>query len=527
MKIHLFKSVKNTQPNVNTKGFMRNKIIQYGIGMLFLLFVSNTLFANNIQISNTTLTDKNTTDDFVLVQFDVFWENSWRVSTGPSNWDAAWVFIKYRVTTQATWKHATLHYVDGSGSGDGHTVPTNGVIESNNDNGTGGAHGAFIYRIADMPQTGVSYTGVQLRWDYGIDGVADTDEIEICVLGIEMVYVPQNSFYVGTGNDAVDWSIFYTYPTANTPYNITNENPIAVSPTANSFYYQIDFDGGNNFSGDQLGPIPAEFPKGYKAFYCMKYEITQGQYVAFLNKLPQGGVDSRLDVSTSWNKERNRIWGTFPGTYTTDNPYVVCNYLSWADVAAYLEWSALRPMTELEFEKACKGPALPSQQGIYAWGTTNIFCVAAPLTNAGQESERTTYGSNCSCANGSGNTVDGPVRAGIFAETGNNREQSGATYYGIMEMSGSVWEYTITVGWPAGRAFIGNHGDGELGGPFYEANTWQWPGPDGVGAGFRGGSWSNQGGGSPSHRIDNRRHAAQSVSYRGRDVGGRGVRNAK
>jgi len=345
-------------------------------------------------------------------------------------------------------------------------------------------------------------------------------------LGIEMVYVPQNSFYVGTGNNTVDWNIFYTYPTLNTPYNITSENPIAVSPTANSFYYLLNWDGGSNYSGDQLGPIPAEFPKGYKAFYCMKYEITQSQYVAFLNKLPQGGVDSRLDVNTSWNNDRNRIWGTFPGTYTTDNPYVACNWMSWADVAAYLDWSALRPMTELEFEKACKGPALPSQQGIYAWGTTNILCVSSPLTNVGQESERATYGSNCSCHNGTINSVNGPVRAGFFAEPGNTREQSGATYYGIMEMSGSIWEYTITVGWPQGRAFIGNHGDGELGGPFYEANTWQWPGPSGVGAGFRGGSWENLGLNSPSHRIDNRRHAAQSLSNRGRSIGGRGVRTA-
>ena len=31
-------------------------------------------------------------------------------------------------------------------------------------------------------------------------------------------------------------------------------------------------------SGDRTGPIPANFPKGYNAFFAMKYEITQEQF---------------------------------------------------------------------------------------------------------------------------------------------------------------------------------------------------------------------------------------------------------
>lgn len=44
-----------------------------------------------------------------------------------------------------------------------------------------------------------SSTGVQLRWNYGASGVADNDLIEVRVLAIEMVLVPQGAFVVGDG----------------------------------------------------------------------------------------------------------------------------------------------------------------------------------------------------------------------------------------------------------------------------------------------------------------------------------------
>src|SRR5882762_7012723 len=95
--------------------------------------------ANNIQVSRITLTGNNSANQFVLIGFDLSWDNSWRISTGPANWDAAWVFAKFRLKGQTTWNHAILHYVNGSGGGDGHTVPSGAVIASSNDNGAGGA----------------------------------------------------------------------------------------------------------------------------------------------------------------------------------------------------------------------------------------------------------------------------------------------------------------------------------------------------------------------------------------------------
>ena len=110
---------------------------------LFCVGIVNLTVANDIQVSSATLTGQNTTSDFTLVQFDINWSNSWRVSTGPNNWDAAWVFVKYRVEggagcTPGNWQHATLHST-------GHAITT--------DNGTTGTitpsedgKGVFMYR---------------------------------------------------------------------------------------------------------------------------------------------------------------------------------------------------------------------------------------------------------------------------------------------------------------------------------------------------------------------------------------------
>ncbi|MEI6436578.1 MAG: hypothetical protein WCP32_17260, partial [Bacteroidota bacterium] len=62
-------------------------------------------------------------------------------------------------------------------------------------------------------------------------------------------------------------------------------------------------------------------------------------------------------------------------------------------------------------------------------------------------------------------------------------------YYGIMEMSGNVCERPITVGNATGRNYTGNHGDGMLNSSGF-ADAASWPDATGVGAGFRGGGWS-------------------------------------
>ena len=51
------------------------------------------------------------------LQFDIAWEDSWRASwkegdTEWTNWDAAWIFVKYRKQGAPGWSHATLSVND-------------------------------------------------------------------------------------------------------------------------------------------------------------------------------------------------------------------------------------------------------------------------------------------------------------------------------------------------------------------------------------------------------------------------------
>jgi formylglycine-generating enzyme required for sulfatase activity len=504
-------------------------------------------FANNIQVLNVKTTGKNTSAgtnniaNFMLVEFDLSWENSWRTSTAPFNWDAAWVFIKYRVGT-GNWNHTTLNTTAAN-----HTAPTGSIIEVPND-----GKGAFIYRSSNGTGS-FSLTDVQLRWQYGADGVADNAQVQIKVFAVEMVHVPQGSFRVGSGGS--DVYEFYASPTTTSTYLINSENAITVGTANGNLYYP------DGSADDQSGPIPAAFPKGYAAFYCMKYEVSQGQYRDFLNLLTYNQQASRTATAPNSaagtgafnNANRNGIDVQTPGISATkpavygcnvdgdavynesnDGEWIACNTVSWLDACAFLDWAALRPMTELEYEKACRGSETPVPNE-YAWGTATKAAATYTLNNAGTANEgiatnySTTLG-NASYSTTSG-SVNGPLRSGIFAANINNsgRISSGATYYGIMEMSGNLWERTVSVGNAAGRAYTGVHGDGVLSANGH-ANTTAWPGlisgevTGADGAGFRGSGWNvtfdNR------SRVSDRSAATSSVTDRATNRGIRGVRTA-
>jgi formylglycine-generating enzyme required for sulfatase activity len=211
--------------------------------------------------------------------------------------------------------------------------------------------------------------------------------------------------------------------------------------------------------------------------------------------------------------------------YATTNPNVACNYLSWADGAAYADWSGLRPMTELEFEKACRGEQ-PGIAGEYAWGTATVAGSAYTLSGDGTASEGIATNYSTTAGNAMyGNTssdIGGPVRVGIFAANGSNsgRVSAGASYWGIMELSGNLWERPVTIDNGTGRAFTGTHGDGVLDSNG-DANAATWPGTDAVGAGWRGGSWDV---GTSDMQVSDRLAAGYSDSYRYDNIGFRAVR---
>lgn len=482
---------------------MRKTIIL--VYFLLMIAGATNAEANNLSVSSVSIAGVSQSQGTAKVQFNISWDNSWRDAT---NYDAAWVFVKYSTDAGVTWQHATLKtsgtnpagFSGGTGTGLDIVVPAD-------------KKGAFLQRSATGTGS-VSTTAVKLNWDYTADGVSASATARVKVFAIEMVYIPQGAFYAGSGG--TETSAFYSYPTTTNAYLISSENAINVGATSGYLYYSS-----TTYGGDQAGPIPAAFPKGYAAFYMMKYEISQGQYADFLNNLTSTQASTRYPNSNGSN--RHTISGSYPN-YSASRSDRGCNYLSWADLTAYSDWAALRPMTELEFEKAARGTIAPVANE-YAWGSTSIT-EAQNISGAENGTETITdAGANCSYNNAAfigGDSGRGPLRCGIFATVSSTRAASGAGYYGNMELSGNLWERPVTVGNATGRAFTGLNGDGALDGTG-NANVTNWPGTDAVGAGNRGGTWFDV---ASFARASARSNAAFVNASRGNSYGGRAVRTS-
>jgi hypothetical protein len=110
----------------------------------------------------------------------------------------------------------------------------------------------------------------------------------------------------------------------------------------------------------------------------------------------------------------------------------------------------------------------------------------------------------------------------------NNREQFGASYYWVMDLSGSVWERVVSIGDSAGRAFGGTHGDGVLRYGFATNTDWPKGSTETAGFGFRGGGFYRHdqlyGGLNPHATIANRTFGAWSGGMRSKAYGSRFVR---
>jgi formylglycine-generating enzyme required for sulfatase activity len=480
-------------------------------------------------ISGENLTALDVSSGTMAIEFNISWNYSWRLSTGPSNWDAMWVFVKYR-RNAGEWAHASLMNT-------GHTVPTGATMDmglrtigSPFNIATNPVVGVFIYKNAAGYGPN-NFTGTRLIWNYAQDGVLTGDRVEFQVQAIHMVHIPSAAFYAGDNNNST--SSFRQGSSDNDPWYIGGEGAITtaniagsgtgVAPTAAQYYDATGY------------TIPAAFPKGHAAFYMMRHELNQEQWVKFFNTLPTTGSSrSNHDITSSSGKntdalssDRNNVRWTTGDALLNINAgnrtfcTVPVNWLNWGDLAAYLDWSGLRPMTELEYEKAARG-TLNAVSGEYAWGT-NTGTNATGITNGGSVNEvPSPNGSHVTWTSG----VPGPLRIGSFASLnygGASRVLSGGSYYGVLELSGNVREQTITVGNTQGRAFDGVHGDGALDSNGL-ANTANWPANStGTGAGFRGGSWSEA---TARARVSDRNNATTAAATRAATHGGRGVRIA-
>src|SRR5690606_11000094 len=57
---------------------------------------------------------------------------------------------------------------------------------------------------------------------------------------------------------------------------------------------------------------------------------------------------------------------------SNDGQDIAANWLSWGDLAAYLDWSALRPLSELDYEKINRGQRFPKTNS-YAWSSSQLI----------------------------------------------------------------------------------------------------------------------------------------------------------
>jgi formylglycine-generating enzyme required for sulfatase activity len=272
-----------------------------------------------------------------------------------------------------------------------------------------------------------------------------------------MVYVPDGSFWLGdNGVSGTTTSLpqyqLYANGVSGQGYNITSEAST-----------QFCIPGGGCGGGSLFVPdaanagttLSASFPKGYKGFYAMKYEASQQHYVDFLNTLTSAQQSA---VGFTYTTNRINI-SVSSSVYLTTTPYVPIGNIKSSDFLAYLDWAGLRPMTEMEFEKACRGTATPVTSE-YAWGNTNIVNHINTFNNAGAASETpalSTANANLAASDPVNCTGCGPIRCGAFANSSSTRASSGSSAYGIMELSGNMMEIVVRLTAPV---FTGLHGNG-------------------------------------------------------------------
>ncbi len=155
--------------------------------------------------------------------------------------------------------------------------------------------GTFIRRSAEG--TGVfSATGAQLRWNYIAQGLFFNDIAEVQVYAIEMVLVNQGAVRRG-------------HPGARrqTPSPLTTINTANASTAHQAAQARQGGQAGGHPNNGSPG-ANSSYPNGFTAYYCMKYEVSQQQYVDFLNTLTrnQQSYHTGTDLTSAVTSVTNR-----------------------------------------------------------------------------------------------------------------------------------------------------------------------------------------------------------------------------
>jgi hypothetical protein len=177
-----------------------------------------------------------------------------------------------------------------------------------------------------------------------------------------------------------------------------------------TFSIQVKVDAGIDYNNDDIIEN-INYPTGYRAVYAYKYEMSEQQYADFLNTLTPAQI-STIGIAGSSITLTN-------GQYFSANPNRACSNADGKKVLAYADWSGLRPMSFLEFNKIDNGPYQPALKN----GSTQI------------------------------------ANVGSLATSTTTKEQAGATYYGNLDFKGNVYEPVVSL---SQSNFTIENGNGQL-----------------------------------------------------------------
>jgi len=186
-----------------------------------------------------------------------------------------------------------------------------------------------------------------------------------------------------------------------------------------------------------------------KAFEIDKYEVTVAQFRKCVDagvcKVPEGlkGILHSYEANLcNW------------GVTNRDNHPINC--MRWKEADAYCRWTGKRLPTEAEWEKAARG----SDARRFPWGNEQANCDRAVVDDGGD---------------GCGRESTWPVGS----------KPQGASPYGVMDMSGNVWE------WVADWYDHGYYKKAPAVDPYNDQEVSWLPGRK-PGKVLRGGSWADQ-----------------------------------
>ena len=436
------------------KRFIRGVILLgWGIGCLLY---ANISYADNAAVSNVQLLTPDTDAGTVKIKFTLSQDNPFGnlFYDNKAYSDYIWVFVKYSVVPAdetVGYKHATLI------SGAGCVTPTSD------------GKGAFIKASDAEVSPGNTF---YLLWKFANDGVAIDKAVQVKVCAIEMVKIPTGSFYYNVSG--IGGSTYNNYGAGS---------EVLVSATSHVP------------TGASAG-----WPNGYSSFYIMKYEVSQGRYADFLNMLKAADATARFGSYADYEHSITYTSGSPYGSrYAASKPTRACAYLSWDDARAYASWCALRPMTEMEFEKAARGTSTGTfYKAVYPWGNNSpdtdneLYC---PLGHVSPY-DAWKYYANFYDGGNNTDTYDGPTNVGNYLAGSiespvitRTRAQTGVSPYRVADLAGNAWEHVINCDKNSGTTVLTPlNGDGALHSDYLTDLRWS---NANVGKGFRGGSWGN------------------------------------